>query len=113
MLPLSATSPRPILQAMLLEQGYGQQLIGHLQQQQQQQQSPPPLPLQRDTPLPHFDRGGGAEAAPQSEGGPTAQARSSRHSVMRSVYTQTSPERLGSFEDEPGMSHAHEARLVL
>jgi hypothetical protein len=97
---------------MLLEQGYGQQLSGH-QLQQQQQQSPPPPPLQRDGSLPHF--GGGAEAAPLSEGGPEPVQThpSDSRRCVRSVYTQTSPERLGSFEDEPGMSHAHEARSSL
>ena len=93
------------VQAMLLEQGYGQQLGGHLQQKQS------PVLLQRDVPMLHFDRGIDTEAAPRTGAGPAAQGHLP-HRTLRSVYTQTSPERLGSYEEEPGMSHAHEVRSL-
>ena len=85
-------------QAMLLEQGYGQQLSGHLQR----------VPsAQRETAMPPLRRSGGsgqlvAHVMP-------AHSRL-QHPSVRSVYTQTPLEHMGSFEDEPGMPNAHEAR---
>lgn len=84
---------------MLLEQGYGQQLLGHLQ--------PAPL-LQRAPFMPPLGRGGGTDQlSPRST---RAQQQPPPQRSVRSVYTQTPLEHMGSFEDEPGMSQAHEVR---
>ena len=89
---------------MLLEQGYGQQLIGHLQH------TPT---LQRDAAMPPLGRSSGVEqlalrSAPAQQQQRRRQPPPQRS--VRSVSTQTDFEHIGSFEDEPGMSQAHEVR---
>ncbi len=85
---------------MLLEQGYGQQLIGHLQ--------PAPLLQRAAFMLPLGRSGGSDQLSPRST---RAQQEPPPQRSVRSVYTQTPLEHMGSFEDEPGMSQAHEVRL--
>ena len=90
--------PVMMLQAMLLEQGYGQQLIGHLQPAPLLQRAAAMLPLVRST--------GSDQLSPRSARAQQQQQPPQRS--VRSVYTQTPLDHMGSFEDEPGMSQAHE-----
>ena len=91
--------PFPLLQAMLLEQGYGQQLIGHLQH------APP---LQRGIAMPLLSRSGGADQLASRSTPVQQQQQPTSQRSVRSVHTQTPLEHMGSFEDEPGMSQGRE-----